>query len=58
MGELPDDQQRIVEGVYALGKTYREVSRDVEMPLGTLKRKLTQGLAVLRRRLEEPVEDG
>ncbi len=58
VGELPDEQKRIVESVYAQGLTYREASHDIGMPLGTLKRKLTQGLATLRRRLEEPVEDG
>ncbi len=58
VGELPDEQQRIVESVYIEGKTYREVSRDTDMPLGTLKRKLTQGLATLRDRLQESVEDG
>lgn len=58
VGELPDEQQRIVEGVYVEGKTYREVSRDTGMPLGTLKRKLTQGLATLRGRLQESLEDG
>jgi len=58
VGELPEEEKRIVESVYALGLTYREASRDIGMPLGTLKRKLTQGLATLRRRLEEPVKDG
>ncbi len=49
--ELPDDQQRILAGIYLEGKTYREVSDDTGIPLGTLKRKLRASLGALRARL-------
>ena len=55
--ELPDDQQRILAGIYVEGKTYREVSDDTGIPLGTLKRKLRASLGALRARLSEGLED-
>jgi RNA polymerase sigma-70 factor (ECF subfamily) len=54
---LPEDQQRIVTAVYREGKTYGEASRDIGMPLGTLKRKLTASLRALRGQLTEAADD-
>ncbi len=51
--ELPDDQQRVLQGIYVEGKTYREVSDDTGIPLGTLKRRLRASLGALRARLSE-----
>lgn len=48
---LPDEQQRAVTGVYLEGKTYQEVSDETGVPLGTLKRRLRDGIASLRARL-------
>jgi RNA polymerase sigma-70 factor (ECF subfamily) len=48
---LPDEQQRLVAGVYLEGKTYQEMSDDSGVPLGTLKRRLREGLAALREQL-------
>ncbi len=54
---LPEDQQRILEGIYVEGKTYQEVSDATGIPLGTLKRRLRAGLGALRARLAQPIED-
>ncbi len=51
VADLPPDEQRVLDGVYAQGKTYQEVSDDTGIPLGTMKRRLRDGLQALRRRL-------
>jgi len=50
-GDLPLQQQQVLEGVYRQGKTYQEVADVTGIPLGTVKRRLRQSLATLRRRL-------
>lgn len=52
LAELPADERRVLDGVYAQGKTYQEVADETGIPLGTLKRRLRDGIAALRRRLE------
>jgi len=49
--ELPREQQRILAGVYLEGKTYQEVSEELGVPLGTLKRRLRESFSALRARL-------
>lgn len=49
--ELSPDEQRVLDGVYREGKTYQEVSDHTGIPLGTMKRRLRDALATLRRRL-------
>jgi len=51
LAALPSDERRVVEGIYAQGRTYEEVSADTGIPLGTMKRRLRDALATLRRRL-------
>ena len=51
LAALSADERRVVEGVYAHGKTYEEVSADTGIPLGTMKRRLREALQLLRRRL-------
>jgi RNA polymerase sigma factor (sigma-70 family) len=51
LAELSADERRVIEGVYAQGRTYEEVSAETGIPLGTMKRRLRDGLAHLRRRL-------
>ena len=53
---LPDDQRRALEGVYGEGRTYQEASEATGMPLGTLKRRLGEGLANLRQHLRGEVD--
>jgi RNA polymerase sigma-70 factor (ECF subfamily) len=48
---LPDDEQRILHGLYRQGRTYQEVADDTGIPLGTLKRRLRSALDTLRERL-------
>ena len=50
---LPPEERVVLDGVYRQGKTYEEVSRDTGIPLGTMKRRLRDGLAALRRWLVE-----
>ena len=52
LGDLPRQQQQVIHGVYVEGKTYETVSAETGIPLGTMKRRLRDGLAVLRRRLQ------
>ena len=55
VGDLPADEQRVIDGVYRQGKTYEAVSAETGIPLGTMKRRLRTGLATLRRRLLEGI---
>jgi RNA polymerase sigma-70 factor (ECF subfamily) len=48
---LPDDEQRVLHGLYRQGRTYQEVADDTGIPLGTLKRRLRGALDTLRERL-------
>jgi RNA polymerase sigma factor (sigma-70 family) len=48
---LPDRQRQVMETVYFQGRTYEEASQQLGIPLGTLKRLLTDGLAELRDRI-------
>ena len=55
VGDLPAEEQRVIDGVYRQGKTYEAVSTETGIPLGTMKRRLRTGLATLRRRLREGI---
>jgi RNA polymerase sigma-70 factor (ECF subfamily) len=48
---LPDEEQRVLHGLYRQGRTYQEVADDTGIPLGTLKRRLRSALDTLRERL-------
>jgi len=51
VGDLPEPDRTLVQGVYRDGKTYQEMADESGIPLGTLKRRLRQALGVLRERL-------
>jgi len=51
LAELSSDERRVVDGIYAQGRTYEEVSAETGIPLGTMKRRLRSALALLRQRL-------
>jgi RNA polymerase sigma-70 factor (ECF subfamily) len=55
---LPEEQRVLVEGVYGEGRTYQEVADATGVPLGTLKRRLRESLALLRAQLGPETEDG
>lgn len=50
IAELPDLQREVIERAYFQGFTLREVSRQLNAPLGTIKSALSRGLARLRER--------
>ena len=58
LAELPEAERALVEGVYREGRSYQEMADATSIPLGTLKRRLRESLARLRRRLETEAEDG
>ena len=49
--ELPALQREVIERTYLQGFTLREVSEQLQAPLGTVKSALSRGLARLRERL-------
>lgn len=51
--KLPDEEQRVLQGIYREGKTYQQVADDTGIPLGTVKRRLRDGLEKLRVELLE-----
>ncbi len=48
---LAERERLLIERVYLAGETYEEASRATGVPLGTLKRRLREGLALLREAL-------
>jgi RNA polymerase sigma-70 factor (ECF subfamily) len=51
IAELPELQRVVIERAYLQGFTLREVSEQLEAPLGTIKSALSRGLARLRERV-------
>ena len=51
LGKLPESHRKAVAGVYGEGRTYEQVAKETGIPLGSLKRYLREGLAMLRREL-------
>jgi RNA polymerase sigma-70 factor (ECF subfamily) len=56
--ELPEEERRVIEEVYLEGRTYQEVSDTTGIPLGTMKRRLRDGLQTLRQRFGTVPGDG
>lgn len=52
VGGLPEDARLLIEGIYREGKTYQEMAAETGIPLGTMKRRLREGLSLLRQRFE------
>ncbi len=50
IAELPELQRTVIERAYLQGYTLREVSEQLEAPLGTIKSALSRGLMRLRQR--------
>ena len=55
--KLPEKQRLAVLSVYLERRTYDEAARHTEIPLGSLKRYLRDGLATLQAELSE-LRDG
>ena len=54
--ELPEEDQRLLTGLYVEGRTYQEMCQETGVPLGSLKRRLTKTLRTLRERLQAAEE--
>lgn len=52
IAELPKLQREVIEKAYFQGYTLREISEQLNAPLGTIKSALSRGLARLRERTE------
>ena len=51
MGELPDEQLRVIELAYFGGYSHSEIAEMLDMPIGTVKGRMRLGLDKLRREL-------
>jgi RNA polymerase sigma-70 factor (ECF subfamily) len=54
---LPENQQKVIVGVYHEGKTHAEVARDSGVPMGAISRHLREGLKALRQTFRELEEE-
>jgi RNA polymerase sigma-70 factor (ECF subfamily) len=55
LGELPDEQCRVIELAYFGGFSHGQISEMLETPIGTVKGRMRLGLDKLRKGLEEKV---
>ena len=53
LGELPPRQREIVEKAYLGELTHQEISRETNLPLGTVKSRLRLAIDKLRHELRE-----
>jgi RNA polymerase sigma-70 factor (ECF subfamily) len=51
LGDLPDEQVRVIELAYFGGFSHSEIADQLEMPIGTVKGRMRLGLEKLRRSL-------
>jgi RNA polymerase sigma-70 factor (ECF subfamily) len=52
LDSLPEREQAVIHAVYIQGYSYEEAAERLDMPLGTLKRMQTQGLKLLRKKMQ------
>jgi RNA polymerase sigma-70 factor (ECF subfamily) len=50
---LPEKQRGLVEAIYLQGHSYEEAAKLLDVPLGTLKRRLTQARKEIRKKMEQ-----
>jgi RNA polymerase sigma-70 factor (ECF subfamily) len=55
---LPDEQRRIIVLGYFAGMTESEMARQLELPLGTVKKRVRLAMQKLRNALDAEVQDG
>lgn len=53
VAQLSDGQRQALEMAYFDGRTHREIAQDLDIPLGTAKTRVRDGLRHLRQRLRE-----
>lgn len=56
LASLPESQRRVIEMSYLEGVAAGEIARRCGLPLGTVKSRMSRGLALLRERLALPEE--
>jgi RNA polymerase sigma-70 factor (ECF subfamily) len=56
LGELPDEQRRVIELAYFGGFTHTQIAEMLELPVGTVKGRMRLGLAKLRMSLGDPAQ--
>jgi RNA polymerase sigma factor (sigma-70 family) len=52
LGELPEDQRRVLESMYLDGLTQRQIAERWDLPLGTVKSRTLLGMRKMRTALE------
>ena len=53
MSQLPPEQCQLIEMAFFLGMTHSELADELDMPLGTVKKRLRRGLQRLREMWKE-----
>jgi RNA polymerase sigma-70 factor (ECF subfamily) len=56
LAKIPATQQQVMHLAYFLGHTQSEIARKLEIPLGTVKTRMRQGLITLRGLLAQELE--
>jgi RNA polymerase sigma factor (sigma-70 family) len=56
LSQLPEREQKAITAIYLHGYSYAEAAKMLKLPLGTLKRLQTQGLKLLRQKMQTDVE--
>jgi RNA polymerase sigma-70 factor (ECF subfamily) len=51
LDDLPEMERQVVGAIYLQGHSYEEATERLGIPLGTLKRRQTEGLRVLRKKM-------
>ncbi|MGQ0794535.1 MAG: sigma-70 family RNA polymerase sigma factor [Deltaproteobacteria bacterium] len=58
LNSLPDEQREALEMAYFDGLTHYEIAEKLAKPVGTIKTRITLGVAKLRKRLAPYVQEG
>jgi RNA polymerase sigma-70 factor (ECF subfamily) len=56
LGQLPQEQSRVIELAYFGGLTHVEIASMLEVPIGTIKGRMRLGLSKMRMTLGDPAE--
>jgi len=52
LAALPENERKVIEAIYIQGQTYAEVAAELQIPLGTVKRRQWLGLKALRKHMD------